>query len=187
REDVLRDLLATEALVTVGLNAQQLLLVIPLVERLGLVEPFVTLQPNEVGAQCVRQHLADLGLARPGGAFDQQRPLEREGEIEHGLDRIAGDVTRARQAVADNLASDLHRAIIGRVGPSGQAWGAPLRRRRGGGRCLARSRRRRSGALQEWSLRSDCGTAGVKPTIPSWHDLADADRFTRSSTEMTDQ
>src|SRR5262249_4462351 len=161
REDVLRDLLATEALVTVGLNAQQLLLVIPLVERLGLVEPFVTLQPNEVGAQCVRQHLADLGLARPGGAFDQQRPLEREGEIEHGLDRIAGDVTRARQAVADNLASDLHRAIIGRVGPSGQAWGgaAPSAPGRGAvpGAITAPTERRPPGMESAQGLRGGGG------------------------------
>src|SRR5215470_2873504 len=107
---MLRDLLAAQPLVAVGLNAQQLLLVVPLVQRLGLVEALVALQPDEVGAQRLRQHLADLGLAGAGRAFDQQRPLERKGEVENGLDCLAGDVARARQAVANDLASDLHRA-----------------------------------------------------------------------------
>ena len=47
-EDVVVDMVSLhESLVAVGLNAQQLLLVVPLVERLALVEALVALQADE--------------------------------------------------------------------------------------------------------------------------------------------
>src|SRR5262249_46049733 len=42
------------------------------------------------------------------------RPLQRQREKEHRLHRVAGDVARPRQPVANQLAGDLHRAIIRR-------------------------------------------------------------------------
>ena len=54
----------------VGLQSQQLLLVVPLVERAGLVEPFVALQADQFGVQKFGEDLGDLGLAGAGGALD---------------------------------------------------------------------------------------------------------------------
>jgi putative transposase len=108
REDVLRDLLAAQALVAVGLNAQELLLVVPLVERLRLIQAFVTLQADELGVQRLGQHLADLGLAGPGGALYQQRALQRQRQEEDRLDRVGGEVACPLQPRTDRFARDLH-------------------------------------------------------------------------------
>ena len=64
-----------------GLDAQQLLLVVPLVERARLVQPLVALQPDQLGAGDPRDRLGQLGLADPGRALDQQRLLEHAGEV----------------------------------------------------------------------------------------------------------
>ena len=106
----LRDLLPARPCCAIRLDAQELLLVVPLVERLGLVEPFVALQADEVGVQHLGQHLADLGLAGAGRTLDEQRLLERQRQEEHGLDRLGGDVARAAQAVRDGFARELHEA-----------------------------------------------------------------------------
>ena len=50
-------------LVAQQLGVEQLLGVLPLVERLGLVEPLVALQANQLGAEAGRQRLGELGLA----------------------------------------------------------------------------------------------------------------------------
>ena len=65
----------------VGLDAQELLLVIPLVERLRFVEPLVALQPDELLPGGGRDRLRELGLADAGGALAQERLLEPIGEV----------------------------------------------------------------------------------------------------------
>ena len=56
-----------------GLDAQELLLVVPLVERLGLVEALVALQADQAGAGHLGHRLGQLGLAGAGRALDQDR------------------------------------------------------------------------------------------------------------------
>ena len=70
-------------LVAQDLRVEELLGILPLVERLGLVEPFVALQADELGRQRRRQHLGQLGLADAGRTLDEDRLLHAIGE-EHG-------------------------------------------------------------------------------------------------------
>ena len=56
-----------------GLDAQQLLLVVPLVQRLGLVEALVALEADQAGAEHLGHRLGQLGLAGAGRALDQDR------------------------------------------------------------------------------------------------------------------
>ena len=81
--------------VAVGLDAQQLLLVVPLVEGLGLVEALVALQPDEARAGGGGDGLGELGLADTGRAFHQHRLLEPVGEVDDAGDRRVGEVVDA--------------------------------------------------------------------------------------------
>ena len=62
--------------VGLGLDAQQLLAVVPLVQRLGLVEPLVALQAHELAAEIAGQRLGELGLADAGRPLDEHRLAE---------------------------------------------------------------------------------------------------------------
>ncbi len=76
------------AVLAAGLDAQQLLAVVPLVERLGLVEALVALQADQLAAGGAGERLGQLGLADPGWALDQDRlaePLGEEGDQRGGL------------------------------------------------------------------------------------------------------
>ena len=78
--------------VALGLDAQQLLLVVPLVERLGLVEALVALQADEPGAGDLGHRLGQLGLARAGRALDQDRLPQPVGEVDDPGDALVGEV-----------------------------------------------------------------------------------------------
>ena len=67
-EDVAVDILP--AVLAAGLDPEQLLAVVPLVERLRLVEPLVALQADQVAACGARERLGQLGLADAGRALD---------------------------------------------------------------------------------------------------------------------
>src|SRR3954447_16567387 len=54
-----------------GLDAQQLLAIVPLVQRLGLVEALVALQAHERAVEVSRERLGQLGLADARRALDQ--------------------------------------------------------------------------------------------------------------------
>ena len=62
--------------VGLGLDPQQLLAVVPLVQRLGLVEALVALQPHELAAEVGGERLGELGLADAGRALDEHRLAE---------------------------------------------------------------------------------------------------------------
>ena len=85
----------------VRLDAQQLLLVVPLIQRLGLVKALVALQPQQPGSGQRRRRLRQLGLADPGGAFDQQRLVQAVGEEQNVGDEVVGDVAGFAQALPD--------------------------------------------------------------------------------------
>jgi hypothetical protein len=81
-EDVLFEVLpvfGASAVGTAGLDTQQLLAIVPLVEGLGLVEPLVALQANEARTDAVGDGLGERRLAGTG------RTLH-----EHGLGQAVG-------------------------------------------------------------------------------------------------
>src|ERR1700691_1053352 len=95
-------------LALIRLEAQKLLLIVPFVKRARLVESFVTLQPDKLGAEHLGQHLCHLGLARASRALDEQWLVEREREKDRGLDALVGDVAGFSQPVADEFGRDIH-------------------------------------------------------------------------------
>ena len=79
----------------VGLQAQQLLLIVPFVKRARLVEALVALKANQLGLHHLGEDLGDFGFARTSGTFDEQRLFQREREKNRGLNPFVGDVVRA--------------------------------------------------------------------------------------------
>ena len=59
------------------LDAEELFFVVPLVERLGLVQPLVALQPDQPGTEDAGRSLGELCLARSGGTLDKDRLCRR--------------------------------------------------------------------------------------------------------------
>ena len=111
-EDVVLDLVPAGA-VGLGLDAQQLLAVVPLVERLGLVEALVALQAHEAAVEVLGQRLGELGLADARRALDEDRLAEPRGEVADERGRLAGQVALAAQAggdVVDGGGRDAHGA-----------------------------------------------------------------------------
>jgi hypothetical protein len=83
-EDVGLDLGPAGVLGPVGLDAQQLLLVVPLVQGLGLVQALVALEPDQPGPGGGGQGLGQLGLADPGRPLGQDgllQPVGQEGDV----------------------------------------------------------------------------------------------------------
>src|SRR3954453_14255381 len=114
-EDVVVHVLPAGAL-ALGLDAQQLLAVVPLVERLGLVEPLVALQPHQRAVEVARQRLGELGLADARGALDEHRLAETGGEVGHERGRLAGQVAHRAEPggdVLDGSGLGRHRVLGG--------------------------------------------------------------------------
>ena len=88
-------------LVAQDLGVEELLGVLPLVERLGLVQALVALQADQLAPERGGQHLGELGLADAGGPFHQDRLLELAGEVDDSADRPVGDVVLRREAGDD--------------------------------------------------------------------------------------
>ncbi len=109
-EDVLLELLPRA--VRVGLDSQQLLLVVPLVERLRLVEPLVTLEADQPAAGQARDRLGQLGLAGAGRPFDEDRLGQPIGQEDHPGDAVVGQIVDPGKP----LAHLVDRTEPGRVG-----------------------------------------------------------------------
>ena len=86
------------------LDGEQLALIVPLVERGVLVEPFVALQADQLGAVHGGQRLGDFGLADAGLALQQQRPLEEIHQPQRGRDVAIGDVADGGETFGNGLA-----------------------------------------------------------------------------------
>ena len=78
--------------VHIHLNGQQLLLVVPLVERLAFVQPLVALQPHQFPVKGGGHDLRHLCLAHTGCALDQQGPAQLQGHVQHRRERIVIDI-----------------------------------------------------------------------------------------------
>ena len=74
------------------LDVQELLWIVPLVERLGRVEPFVALQAYQVCAEHLGHHLGDLRLAHTRMPLDEERFFEGHGQMDRGGDGGVGHV-----------------------------------------------------------------------------------------------
>ena len=79
------------------LDAKELLLVVPLVQRSCLVETLVALEAHQGSAGRARDRLGQLGLADAGRTLDEQRLLEGAGEVGGGRGGDIGQVARFRQ------------------------------------------------------------------------------------------
>jgi hypothetical protein len=93
-EDVVVGLRPLLGVVAGGLDPQQLLLVVPLVQRAGLVQALVALQPHQVGARGPGHRLGQLGLADPRRTLDQEGLLQGPREVRrrggHGIGEVPG-------------------------------------------------------------------------------------------------
>ena len=101
-EDVVVDFLPRVA-VLVGLDTEQLLLVVPLVQGFALVEAFVALQTDEASTSELGDALGELGLAGTGRTLDEDGLAEAIGEVGDAGDAIVGQVVDAAQAATDLL------------------------------------------------------------------------------------
>src|SRR4051795_7263167 len=99
-EDVVLDLLPAGAL-GLGLDAQELLAVVPLVERLGLVEALVALQAHEPAVEVLGERAGELRLADAGRALHEDRLAELGGQIRDERGRLAGQVADRAQPGVD--------------------------------------------------------------------------------------
>ena len=84
-----------------GLDTQDLLGVVPLVERAGLVDALVALQADQSGSGGLRDGAGQFGLADSGRAFHQQRLAEPVGEENRGRGGGVGQVAGFGQPPAD--------------------------------------------------------------------------------------
>ena len=81
-------------------DSEELFLVIPFVQRLGLVQPLVALQADEAGPEETGDGLRQLRLTGPGRPLDEHRLAEPVGEIHHAGEAVIGQVGDRCQAVA---------------------------------------------------------------------------------------
>ena len=118
-------------------NPQQLFGVIPLVQRGGHVQPFVTLQPDEARIQQPRHDAGYLRLAHPGAPLDEQRTLQRPRHVDGRGDGRVGDIVPSVQ-LADYFSYGVVR--IGHV-PDSQSPSPAFRRSRTFGQSPSRPAR----------------------------------------------
>ena len=84
-------------------DAEQLARVVPLVQRLGGVDPVVALQPDQRRVEDRRERLARLGLADAGLALQQQRLRKAEAEEHRGRQALVHEVVHLREPLRQRL------------------------------------------------------------------------------------
>ena len=154
------------------LRVEHLLGVVPLVERLGLVEPLVALEADERPPERLGRARARSVLPTPAGPFEEQRAVElkREPERERGrrVGEVAGAAERALELggrpAAEQRGKRIEEVWHGNCGRTRPRYSACTRERRareldegfaGGGRGGSREG---SGLLREGSCGSgECG------------------------------
>ncbi len=99
REDLVLNRIGIRAMMR--LDRQQLPLVIPFVQRGGLVQPLIALQADQLGPMHAGERLGDLGLANPRLTFQQQRALEHLHERDRGRKLGVGDVAARCKGLRD--------------------------------------------------------------------------------------
>ena len=89
------------AVAPLGLDAEELLLVVPLEQRLGLVEPLVALEADQAGAGHLGHGLGQLRLAGAGRTLDEDRLAEPIGQVHDPGDALVGEVVDLAEALPD--------------------------------------------------------------------------------------
>jgi hypothetical protein len=85
----------------VGLDAEELFAVVPLIQRACFVQALVALQADEIELCRCRDGLGELGLPDARRALDQQRLSQPVGEVHRRADTTIGDVLRFSELVDD--------------------------------------------------------------------------------------
>src|SRR5690606_35080986 len=111
-EDVLADRVPIGT--GVGLDPQQLLLVVPLVEGFGLVQPLVALETDEPPVGGGSNGLRQFGLAHTGRSFDEHGLLEGGRQIDDLGDALIGQIPDRAQRRGDGFrGAEVHHAMVG--------------------------------------------------------------------------
>src|SRR5262249_6956561 len=84
-------------------DVEQLARVVPLVDRVRDVEPLVALQTDQARRQRARQRLTSLRLADAGLAFEQERLLEAQRQVERGRQTTVRQVVRLAERELQRL------------------------------------------------------------------------------------
>ncbi len=76
------------------------------------VEPFVTLQPDQLRVEQIGEHLRHFRLADAGLSFQEERPAEAEGEKDGRRQAAAGEVAFAAKGVEQGIdGGESHRNV----------------------------------------------------------------------------
>src|SRR5215470_7007492 len=141
------------------LELKELAAIIPLVNRLGLIESFVALQADQRLAGRQRDALRELRLAGPGGAFDEYGLMQLRGQVHDGsgcgVCQVAGPVQSLKDMV--NWAEIFRHAISIANCPHACSW----RRRATGRPCRATGRAPSLRAGKRGGLVLQVSTPGV--------------------------
>ena len=86
-----------------GTQMQQLSGVVPLVQRLALLQAVVALQAQQLARQHLGQGLGQLGLADAGFALQQQRAAQAQGQKGRSSQAPIGEVARALQGLGERV------------------------------------------------------------------------------------
>src|ERR1700730_10163870 len=87
-----------------GLDREQLALVVPFIERGRLIEPLIALQADQFGRVREGQRLCHLSLAAARLAFEQKRTPQQLHQRDRSREFTIGDVAGSRQRLRDLLA-----------------------------------------------------------------------------------
>ncbi len=88
------------------LDAEELLLVIPLVEGLCLVEALVALKPDEPGSRQAGDAFRELGLSGTGRPLDEDRLQQPVGEVDDSRQPVVSEVSDRGETVANLVDGD---------------------------------------------------------------------------------
>ena len=106
-----------------GPEVEELASVVPVVDGLGGVDALVALQPDQLAARPRRQDLGQLGLADPGLAFDEQRPAQRDRQVDRRRQPLVGQVAVGREGGGDLVDRRRGRPVGRGHGHSSRAYG----------------------------------------------------------------
>ena len=112
-------------------DAQQLARVVPLVQRLGRVDPVVALKADQRRLEDGRERLGRLGLADPGLALEQQRLGQAQAEEHRRREALVDEVVDGGEPLGERLDvwyqfADLIRRLAG--DPHAGCWCSNARR-----------------------------------------------------------
>ena len=116
---------------------QQLARIVPLVQRLGGVDPVVALQPDQRRVEHRGQRLGGLGLAHPGLPLQQQRLREAEAEEQRGGQPLVDQVVDGGEPLRQRL--DVGREVLAAPWSLRRLGAAPASRPRRGPGCIGMS------------------------------------------------